>query len=139
MKQINEFLEKHNAYGAFFIRLIIGFHLIYGTQDNIFSWSRMLEFQDFLQAFGFPLPLVSAVVSVYTQFFCGILIILGAYIRFAAVLMIFNFLVAILAVHLGDTYPNTFPALMMFCAALFFLLNGAGKPSIDDYRKNSSA
>ena len=39
-------------FADFPIRLAVGFHLIYGTQDNVFSWERMLEFRDFLEAFN---------------------------------------------------------------------------------------
>ena len=34
--------------------------------------------------------------------------------------------------HVGDSYPNTFPALMMRSAACFFVVHGAGKLSVDD-------
>src|SRR5687768_12777163 len=60
-----EWLERRREYGLFFIRLIIGFHLIYGTADNLFSQARMLEFRDFLASLGTPWPLVSAHVSAY--------------------------------------------------------------------------
>ena len=36
-------------YRTLFIRLLVGFHLIYGTQDNVFSYERMLEFRNFLE------------------------------------------------------------------------------------------
>ncbi|GAB4244589.1 MAG: hypothetical protein Tsb0034_22870 [Ekhidna sp.] len=117
------------------IRLIIGFHLIYGTQDNVFSWERMIEFRNFLEAFGVPLPLVGAIASVYAQFICGILFIIGWKVKPAAYIMIFNFLVAIFLVHLGDTYPNTFPALAMLAGSLFLAMNGAGKLSVENYKK----
>ena len=35
------FLEKYKEYGVIFIRLIVGFHLVFGTQDNVFSYARM--------------------------------------------------------------------------------------------------
>ena len=117
-------------YAPLFIRIPVGFHLIYGTQDNIFSWERMLEFQDFLAASGFPVPLICAIVSVYAQFICGILYLLGYKIQWAAIVMIINFTVAIIGVHLGDSYPASFPAIMMLCASMFLLLNGAGKFSL---------
>lgn len=126
------FLEKYKDYAAVFIRLIIGFHLVYGTQDNVFSFARMEEFAGFLEARGVPLPLFSAFLSAYAQFICGILFILGAFVRHAAVVMIINFILALVIAHVGDSYPNMFPALMMLAAACFFLLNGAGKLSIDD-------
>ena len=128
-----KFLENYKEYGVIFIRLIIGFHLIYGTQDNVFSYARMEEFAGFLSSRGVPLPLFSAHLSAYAQFVCGLLFIVGALTRPAALVMIVNFIAAILIAHLGDTYPNTFPALMMLAAACFFFVHGAGKISIDDF------
>ncbi len=125
------FLEKYRDYGAIFIRLIIGFHLIYGTQDNVFSYARMEEFAEFLRVRGAPIPLFSAFLSAYAQFICGILFILGAATRHAAVVMMINFIAALIIAHIGDIYPNMFPALMMLSAACFFLLHGAGKLSVD--------
>jgi len=129
------FFEKHKDYAAIFIRLIIGFHLIYGTQDNVFSYARMEEFADFLHVRGVPFPLFSAFLSAYAQFICGILFFLGAAVRYAAAVMIINFIAALIIAHTGDTYPNMFPALMMLSAACFFLLHGAGKLSVDDALK----
>ena len=127
-----ESLEKYKEYGVIFIRLIIGFHLIYGTQDNVFSYARMEEFANFLSARGVPFPLFSAFLSAYTQFICGAMFLVGAATRYAAAAMIINFIAALIIAHIGDTYPNMFPALMMLSAALFFLLHGAGKLSVDD-------
>lgn len=126
------FLEKYKDYAAVFIRLIIGFHLVYGTQDNVFSFVRMEEFAEFLRVRSVPFPLFSAFLSAYAQFICGILFIIGAGVRYAAVVMIINFVAALIIAHIGDTYPNMSPALMMLAAACFFLLHGAGKPSIDN-------
>ena len=133
---LNNYFEKYKDYGPIFIRLIIGFHLIYGTQDNVFSWERMLEFRDFLESRDVIFPLFAAHVSVYAQFICGILFIVGGFIRYAAVVMIINFLSAIYIVHIGDTYPSMFPALMMLSGSIYFLISGAGKLSIDYYLQN---
>ncbi|MHC2991046.1 DoxX family protein, partial [Pontibacter sp. HJ8] len=43
------FFQRHKAYGVLFLRLAMGGFLIYGVQDNILSWERMLEFRHFLQ------------------------------------------------------------------------------------------
>src|SRR5690606_32827656 len=40
-----EYFERHAALGAPILRLFIAFVLIYGTQDNVFSWERMIEFR----------------------------------------------------------------------------------------------
>jgi len=126
------FFDRYKDHAAVFIRLIVGFHLIYGTADNVFSYARMEEFAGFLGVRGVPFPLFSAFISAYAQFICGILFILGAATRYAAVVMIINFVAALVIAHTGDTYPSMFPALMMLAAACFFLLHGAGKLSVDD-------
>lgn len=124
-------LDKFKEYGPIFIRLIIGFHLVYGTQDNVFSYARMEEFAAFLSAHKVPFPLFAAFVSAYAQFICGILFILGAATRYAAFVMIINFIAAILIAHLGDPYPAKFPALMMLAGACFLFLHGPGELSVD--------
>jgi len=126
------FLDKYKEYAPVFIRLIIGFHLIYGVQDNVFSYARMEEFAEFLRVRGVPFPLFSAFLSAYAQFICGILFIVGALTRYAAIVMIINFIAALLIAHRADTYPRMFQALMMLFASLFFLVYGAGKLSVDN-------
>lgn len=131
-------LDNYKEYGAIFIRLIIGFHLVYGTQDNVFSYARMEEFAAFLSQNGVPFPLFSAFLSAYAQFICGLLFIVGFFTRLAAIVMIINFISAIIIAHIGDTYPNMFPALMMLFASIFLLIHGAGKISVDDFWKKGT-
>lgn len=115
-----------------FLRLLIGAFIIYGVQDNVFSDEHMKEFAVFLQQRNVPFPLLSAFLSAYTQLVCGIMILLGAWIRLAAIPFIINFIAAVLIAHLGDTFRGMFPALMMIAAGFFFLFNGAGKLSVDE-------
>ena len=69
-------------------------------------------------------------VSVYAQLVCGILFIIGAYVRVAALMMIMNFLAAF-TVHTADPYPVFFPAVVMVSASLFLLFHGPGKLALD--------
>lgn len=117
--------------GLMILRLVIGGHLIWSTQDNVFSWARMLEFRDFLEQFGFPWPLFCAVLSVCAQFVCGIAFVLGAYTRLAGAIMTFNFLVAIAMVDGTRPYPAAFAALSIVAATLCLMFTGAGRWSID--------
>lgn len=130
-----EFFKKHSDYGAVFLRLLIGIFIIYGVQDNVFSYEHMNEFAAFLHQKNVPFPLFSAFLSAYVQFVCGIMILLGAWIRLAAIPFIINFIAAVFIAHLGDTFRSMFPALMMIAAGFFFLFNGAGKLSIDEMLK----
>ncbi len=133
MDILDRYFESKKEYGAVFIRTIVAIHLIIGVQDNILSWEQMLEFRDFLELFGFPAPLLSAVVSVYAQFICGVMFLLGWKVRYAALVMIFNFLIALAMVHIGnDPYQAMFPALVMLAGSLFLLFNGSGRLSIDE-------
>jgi putative oxidoreductase len=125
------FFERHKEKGAFFVRLVVGFVLVYGTQDNVFSHERMLEFRDFLAARNVPLPLLAAHVSVYAQFVCGILYVLGLFVRPAALVMVINFVAALVIAHLDAPLDAARLALCMLFSSLFLLFNGAGGWSLD--------
>ena len=127
---IFDWLERRKEYGMFFVRLIVGFHLIYGTADNLFSWARMIEFRDFLAANGVPLPLFAAHLSAYAQFVCGILFLLGLFIRPAAVVMIVNFICALLIAHRTGGYPPAALAWIMLFSSIAFLVHGPGRPAL---------
>jgi putative oxidoreductase len=127
-----EFFERHREKGAFFVRLVVGFVLVYGTQDNVFSNARMVEFRDFLAARGVPFPLLAAHVSAYAQFVCGVLYVLGLYVRPAALLMVVNFAAALVIAHLDAPLDAARLALCMLFCSLFLLFNGAGALSLDE-------
>ncbi len=126
-----DWLNRNKDLGVLFLRLFIGIRLVYGVLDNVFDWKHMMLFRDFLDTTGFPLPLVSAVVSVYAQLFAGIMILLGWKIRIAALLMIINFLIAVLMVHLGQSFELMTPALAMLFSNVLFLFYGAGRYAFD--------
>ena len=125
-----EWFERRKEFGMFFVRLIVGFHLIYGTIDNVLSWGRMLEFRDFLAARGVPVPLFAAQLSVYAQLLCGILFILGLFFRPAAIVMIINFICALLIAHRAGGYPPAALAWIMLFASVAFLVHGPGRPAL---------
>jgi putative oxidoreductase len=136
LQRIDRYFNSRKDYGAIFLRIIIGWRLIDGTQDNVLSWHRMIEFSDFLEQRGVGYPLLAANVSVYAQFICGILYITGAFVRPAACVMIINFIAALLIAHIGTTFQQSFEALVMLSASLFFLFQGAGKISVDALLEN---
>lgn len=125
------FFRRHSAYGVLFLRFAIGVFIIYGVQDNVFSWSRMLEFRDFLQERDVPYSLFAAHLSVYVQFLCGILLLLGGAVRIVGLLLIINFTAAILIVHIGQSFQQYYPAAQLIAVGFFFLFNGAGPVSLD--------
>jgi putative oxidoreductase len=134
-----EFFKRHQEYGIIFLRLLIGMFIIYGVADNVFSRAHMIEFEKFLGARGVPFPLVAAHLSAYAQFICGFSILLGAFVRPLSIVFIINFIAAIAIAHLGQSFRQMFPALMMIAAGLFFLFKGAGPLSIDAWLERRKA
>ena len=135
MQSFFNWLNSNKDVGVLLLRLFIGARLVYGVLDNVFSWQHMLKFRDFLQLFNFPLPLISAIVSVYAQLIAGLMFIAGWKVRYAAMLMILNFLIAIFVVHRNDALEQMTPALAIVFSSLLFLFQGAGKYSLDENRK----
>ena len=124
-------LHRNKDVGVLLLRLFIGVWLIYGVQDNILHWDRMLEFEKFLTTFNFPFPLGCAVVSVYAQAVAALMILLGWKIRLAAFQMVINFLVALVVVHRTHPFDSMTPALSILFSCLLFLFQGAGRFSVD--------
>lgn len=126
-------LDPMREMGPLLLRLFVGFVLVYGTQDNVLHAERMLEFRDFLAGNGFAYPLAAARLSVYAQFVCGVLVIVGLLTRWAALVMLFNFAVALIMVHVGLPFSANIAPLAMLFGSAFLLLHGAGPISLDAY------
>ncbi len=129
-------IDRHSDWAPLLLRLFVGFVLIYGTQDNVFNHARMVEFQDFLEANDFPLPMASAYLSVYAQFLAGILLLLGLMTRYAAFVVVVNFIVALWKVHLNLPFDANIAPMAMLVGGLFFFLYGAPKYSLDSLMHN---
>ena len=128
---IEGWCARRSDLGLLILRVVVGGHLMYMTQDNVFSWGRMLEFRDFMAQFGFPFPLFCAVLSVIGQFGGGLALLLGLFTRFAGLVIAFNFVVAIWMVDSKQPYPGAFAALALVAAGLCLMFTGAGRYSID--------
>jgi putative oxidoreductase len=113
------------------LRLFVAFVLVHGTQDNVFSQARMLEFRDFLAGNGFPYPLACAYLSAYAQFVTGILLFVGLLVRPAALIVTVNFVVALVMVHRSLPFTANIAPLAMLVGGVFFVLYGAPRFSLD--------
>ena len=128
-------LDRLAGFAPLPIRIFLGVFLIYMSQDNVFSGARMVEFEHFLDANGFPLPAVSARVSVYAQFLGGVLVAIGAFTRWAALVIAVNFIVAIAGVHLALPVRTWLEPCAMLACALALVVGGAGRLSVDEWLK----
>lgn len=113
------------------LRLLTGGFLMYGTWDNIVSAARMQEFVDFLTKFGFAYPSLMAPLSVYAQFLCGLMFVLGLLTRWAGLICAFNFVVAVLMVHWNQDFRGWWPAIVLVGLGLYFATRGGGRHALD--------
>ena len=113
------------------LRIMVGAFLVWGVWDNIVSTERMQEFVDFLTKFGFPVPELMARVSVWVQFFVGLSFITGFLTRWAGILCMINFIVAIAMVDRLAGLRGAFASACLVAIGLYLATHGAGKFSID--------
>ena len=121
------------------LRLLTGGFLVWGVWDNITDPARMEEFIAFMRASGFSAPALLAPFTVWAQFICGLLLMVGALTRWAGLIMTINFLVALVMVHLQDNFRTQFPALILIAVNFHFALAGAGRFSVDRLIGNREA
>ncbi|HEV2079769.1 MAG TPA: DoxX family protein [Allosphingosinicella sp.] len=124
-------LARLGDFGLLLLRWVTGAFLIYQSHDNVFSSARMDEFEKFMTQFNFVYPELMAPLSVYAQFACAILFILGLLTRWAGLVTAFNFVVAVWMVHWPEAFNLWWPALILVFLGILFATIGAGRYSLD--------
>jgi putative oxidoreductase len=128
------FLESARRFGdcsLLLLRVVVGSFLIWGVWDNIISLERRQEFIGFLTKFGFPAPEWMAPLSVAAQFIVGVCFVVGLFTRWAGVLCMINFLVAIAMVDRFAGVRGAFASMCLVLIGLYLATYGAGRYSID--------
>lgn len=113
------------------LRALVGVFLVVGVWDNVTSAHRMAEFATFLAKHHCPFPTLAAPVSVYAQLICGGLFVAGLLTRWAGLVMAFNFVVAVILVHLHQDLREQFPALVLIAVSLVLATHGPGRYALD--------
>jgi putative oxidoreductase len=126
-------LENLKPYSTIFIRAAFGFHLIQYTYEDVFGLTAGSNNSEWLAGMGIPFPYLMSWIYILAEFIGGISIIIGYKTRWFSIPLIINFIVAILLVHFGKLYKESFEAIQMLAVSFFFLFNGSGKLSIDNY------
>ncbi|HEU4496555.1 MAG TPA: DoxX family protein [Flavobacterium sp.] len=123
-------------YAAIFIRLAFGYHLIQYTFSDVFNLTAGSANYEWLGSKGVPMPYFMSWLYILTEFIGGIALVIGFKARWFAVPLAVNFIVAYFLVHFGDEYMKSFEAVQMLAVSFFFLFNGSGRLSIDEYLKS---
>jgi putative oxidoreductase len=124
-------LDPYGALAPLALRLFLGVFLVYMSQDNVFSAARMDEFVSFLAANNIPAPELAARVSVYAQLACGLLVLVGFATRWASLVMVVNFVVALVGVHLQLPFRTWLEPCAMLACSIALFIGGAGRVSLD--------
>ncbi|MDQ1857195.1 MULTISPECIES: DoxX family protein [unclassified Chryseobacterium] len=121
------------------VRVFVGFAML----SHGFPKLQMLlaggkiEFFDFL-GLG---PQVSLILTVFAEFVCSILLILGLFTRVALGFLIFTMIIAGFVVHGADPFEKREMSLIYLSVYLLLMVIGAGKASVDhmiERRKRAS-
>lgn len=119
--------DKYKGWAPLALRLVAGFIFImsgFGKLSNIAGITGSLT------NWGFPAAAFLAWVLALTEFFGGILLILGLGMRWAAGLLAIIMLVATIT-HLINAFGDYKYPLIIFAGLLALLFMGAGKLSAD--------
>ena len=125
--------------GLLLLRLFVGLGLAAHGWSKFFGEHGIKGFAGFLGSLGVPLPTLSAVLSAGTELGGGLLVAAGLFTRLAALPVVFNMLVAVIAVHRVSYFLTNNPPGMEYAlnlAAVFgaLALTGPGTFSLDHLR-----
>ena len=115
--------------GLLILRVFLGAALL------THGWGKMFGdlggFIDGVAQMGFPAPTVMGFLAAFAESIGAILLAVGLLTRPAAFLIAATMAGAALKVHAGQGFAAQEMAWLYFVPALFFLLKGAGKWSLD--------
>jgi putative oxidoreductase len=124
-----ELRAKLTNIGLLVGRVAIGLLMLVGH-----GYPKLLEFSAKAATFPDPLGIGSGLslgLAVFAEFFCAILIIIGAATRLAAVPLVITMLVAGLIVHSADPWSTQEKAIVYAVPFLMLVFTGPGKLSVD--------
>ena len=127
-------LDKVKDYAPITIRLIFFLYFILAIKGQVYLPTNAEKFGDNLADMGIPLASFMGYLATYSIFISHIMVVIGFKTRVAAIPEVIYFLVAVFVYHVpeGHGISQTMPASVMLAMSIFLLLNGAGKPSIDE-------
>lgn len=95
---------------------------------------------DFFDFMGLG-PQISLILTVFAEFVCSILLILGLFTRVSLGFLIFTMVIAAFVVHGADPFEKREMSLIYLSVYLLLMVMGAGKVSVDhmiERRKRAS-
>lgn len=116
-------------WGLLLLRVIAGLALAYAHGLGKFPPSE--GFVTRVGTMGLPAPELFSWLAATAELGGGVLLALGLLTRPAALLVLGNMSVVVLLAHAGDSFGDREKAVLFGAVALFYLLVGAGRYSLD--------
>jgi putative oxidoreductase len=108
--------------------------LIFGGMFIYHGYPKLTGYNEMLAMFGDPVGLgseLSLILVIFAEFFCGVLIVLGLFTRFAVVFTFITMLVAYFVAHANDDFMvKMLPFVYIWLCIVLFIL-GSGRYSLD--------
>lgn len=120
------FVKNKEEWASVSLRLLLGVLFILAGYSKLFVSLPMVS--GFFDSLGIPLPGFFALIVGIVEFFGGIALILGLFVRPVALLQAIIMLVAILVAHIDGGYEK---ALLFLTGTVALLFLGGGKLSLD--------
>ena len=92
---------SHPGFAGLVLRVMVGVVFVFHGGQKLFGafgGPGIVGFTGYLQSLGLPLPEVNAYLASGAEFFCGLALILGVWVRLAAIPLIITMIVAIASV-----------------------------------------
>jgi putative oxidoreductase len=127
-------LNRFEGLGSLFMRLVLGVIMVAHGYTKIIPSGALYSFSH--TVFRMHLPIWLGYVSAFTEFFGGMLLIVGLLTRVAAFMTAIDMAVAIIKVHLhgGLLGPNSFALpLALFAISMMLVFTGCGWLGLDDF------
>ena len=127
-------LNRFQSLGALVMRLVLGTIMVRHGYDKIIPSGALYNFSHMVTRLHLPVWL--GYIAAFTEFFGGMLLIIGLLTRFAALMVAFDMATAIFKIHLhgGLMGPNSFAfPLALFSIALMPVFTGCGWLGLDDF------
>ena len=127
-------LNRFQGLGALVMRLVLGVIMVAYGYTKIIPSGALYTFSHTVAHMHLPVWL--GYVAAFTEFFGGMLVILGLLTRVAALMIAIDMAVAIIKVHLhgGVMGPNSFALpLALFSIGLMLVFTGCGWLGLDDF------
>ena len=115
--------------GTLILRLFIGTAMMTHGFPKMFG--GLEGFTNFVASLGVPAPQVMAFLAAFSESFGALLLLIGLLTRPIAFMLVCTMGVAAFGAHGADGFEAQEKALLYLVPALFFLLKGAGKWSLD--------